>query len=147
MKKYKKKNLKPTNIDANFRYVCPNPDCGYDHWISLREAKTSKFKIVCDCNTVFQPKEILSIKIVYKKTKKIESTKESISEQPKISLVFLEKCVKLLTQYGFTQKESIDLTKIGFLKNPSNQPTEIVRYILQNIGELLNESAKTTSKL
>lgn len=145
-KKHKKKNQKPTKIDAHFRYVCPNPDCVYDHWISLKETQTKNFKIVCDCNTVFKPKQILKLKILYKTQPQKKITKQpKIVKQPKITLALSNKCVKILTGYGFTEQESVILTNNGFVKNPCDDPTILVKYILQNIGDLLNESTKTTN--
>lgn len=142
-----KKNQKPTKVEANFRYLCPNPDCGLIHWISLKEAKTKNFKIVCDCDTIFQPKQISKIKIIYKKyddKKTIDNTTQPlpIIEKTKISIDLLNKCVTILIGYGFTETESIRVINKAFDENQITDHKLLIKYILSHIGELLNESTK-----
>lgn len=123
----KKKNQKPINIDAHFKYRCPDDNCGYDHWVSLNEAKTLKFKIVCDCGQIFSPKTIAKLKIVYR-------TSKEHSQQ--IPIDTLEKCVKILTQYGFSNEESVKLINLGFVKCKETNAINLVRYVIKNFGEL-----------
>ena len=59
------KNQKPISLDVHLKYRCPNNNCGYEHWLSLLETQTKNFKIVCDCGTVFKPKKIKTLKIIY----------------------------------------------------------------------------------
>jgi len=128
------KNQKPIDIDAHIKYRCPDKDCGFDHWISLKEAKTKKFKIVCDCGCVFLPRTICKIKIFYKtKTIKNTSTQKNNNEKQEIPLDTAEVCVKILIGYGFTKKESIDLLSNAYKNCENKEPTYLIRFILQNL--------------
>jgi Holliday junction resolvasome RuvABC DNA-binding subunit len=147
MKKIRKKNLKPIDIDAHFKYVCPNVDCGNIHWLSLLEAKTNNFKIVCYCGTVSKPRTIKKIKIEYVEIEypkidinnniknKEDSSQESKQELP---LDLLQKCVKTLVTYGFTEQESNTLIHYSFNQNPTQNISDLIKLALQNIGELEN---------
>jgi len=147
MKKIRKKNLKPIDIDAHFKYVCPNVDCGNIHWLSLLEAKTNNFKIVCYCGTVSKPRTIKKIKIEYVEIEypkidinnniknKEDSSQESKQELP---LDLLQKCVKTLVTYGFTEPESNTLIHYSFNQNPTQNISDLIKLALQNIGELEN---------
>lgn len=132
MTKILKKRQKPTKVDAHFRYKCPNQDCGYDHWLSLKESQTKSFKIVCDeCSTVFYPKCIAKIKIVYASNTKIDKTKKHISAPKKI----IDDCCTALVKYGFTKKESIELVENHYarLSNPHIESIELIKEILKNL--------------
>lgn len=77
MIKQKKKLLKPIDHDVHLKYRCP--ECSIDHWLSLREAQTDGFIIVCECSNVFKVRTVDKIVVKYK-DKKI---KRSIKEEPK----------------------------------------------------------------
>jgi hypothetical protein len=132
------KSQKPIDIDAHFKYRCPDPKCGFDHWISLRESQTKNFKIVCDCGCVFKTKKVSRIKIVYCgiKPTKIKEQAVTVVETSKIPVDTKNSCVKLLVSYGFTKDESINLCEKAFDKNPVNSSGLLVKYILQNLEEL-----------
>jgi hypothetical protein len=68
----KKRSLKPIDNDVHLKYRCT--ECSIDHWLSLREAQTSGFIIVCECGSVFRVKTVAKIVLKYKdkKPKKIE---------------------------------------------------------------------------
>jgi hypothetical protein len=138
----KKNNQKPIEIDAHFKYRCPKSNCGYDHWLSLKETQTKNFKIVCDCGNIFKPKKITKIKIVYEansvKTQQQESVvkNESVVQSYEIPVDTENKCVKILAKYGFTHSESVELINKGYLKNPTNDATALIRYIIKNLGDL-----------
>jgi len=140
--KTKLKNLKPIDVDAHLQYRCPKPDCGYDHWLSLKQTQTKNFKIVCDCGFVFKPKRIKSIEIKYEEAKnqKDIKPKEAKSTENILSIDTEQKCVKLLTDYGFTKNESLVLIKKSFEANQSDDPSVLVKYILKNL-EKLNEQS------
>jgi hypothetical protein len=128
------KNQKPIDIDAHFKYRCPDKDCGYDHWISLKQSQTKKFKIVCDCGTVFIPKRISKIKVLY------ESVESSSNKQPteknisvEIPVETLDSCVNLLTGYGFTKSEAIDLIKNAYIKCENKESSNLIKFALQNL--------------
>jgi uncharacterized protein YbcC (UPF0753/DUF2309 family) len=134
----KKKNQKPIEIDAHFKYRCPKSNCGFDHWLSLKECQTKDFKIVCDCGFVFKPKKISKIKIVYSDIKLVENKEQpaKIIEKPKIPVDFKNDCGKLLISYGFTKEEAISLCEKAFEKNPVNSSGLLIKYILQNLEQL-----------
>jgi len=151
----KKKNLKPIESDVNFKYRCPKPECGYYHWLSLKEAQTKNFKIVCDCGTVFKPKQISIINIVYAED---DSTKKDLPKQsdsqklennnadnsdiltistniPSMPEQLNNKCVKLLVEYGFTEQESKKIAQNAYKKLQINDPVCLVRQIMQKLEE------------
>jgi hypothetical protein len=140
--KTKKKNQKPIDVDAHFKYRCPKSSCGYDHWLSLKQVGIKNFKVVCDCGTVFKPRTIKRIKIVYENITKKQP--EIIEEQPKnivvqkdkIPIDLQKKCSTLLHSYGFTNAECIELTEKAYDKNPTDDIGSLVKYIIQNLGEL-----------
>lgn len=145
----KKKNQKPIEIDAQFRYICTNPDCRFDYWLTLKQCQTKNFKIVCDCGNIFKPKQILKVNIVYKKsaTKILvqnDSHKESVhqpmaifeeseNEQESIPEYLKTTSISILCKYGFTESESENLVTKGFQKNPINNVAIFVKYIIENI--------------
>jgi len=142
------KSQKPIEIDGHLKYRCPK-NCGFYHWLSLKEAQTKNFKVVCDCGFVFKPKTILKIKICYSK-KPTEINKRLICPEP----IVLEdqhkiqkpppdtqnKCIKLLCGYGFSKTESIELVQKAFEKQQITEPLELIKYIIKNIGELNEQS-------
>ena len=141
MIKKKKKNQKPIEIDAHFKYRCPKSNCGFDHWLSLKECQAKGFKVVCDCGYLFKPKRISKIKIVYEDIQQIPkiekiSELEKVVEKSKIPVDFQKSCVNLLVGYGFTKDEAIGLCEKAFEKNPVNSSGLLIKYILQNLEQL-----------
>jgi hypothetical protein len=140
MMKTKKKNLKPIDLDIHFKYRCTNSKCNYDHWLTLKETQTKDFKIVCDCGCVLRVKLISKIKILYappkQKTQEKPTKQIEIVHKPKIRVDLQAKCVKLLCGYGFTKDESLILTDKAFERNPTGEAGSLIKYILQNLGEL-----------
>ena len=141
-------NQKPIEIDAQFKYRCPK--CADEHWISMRQARVKNFKIVCDCDTVFKPKRIKTISIVYpsvKNTKSVETTpvvetdeekKKDLAVKPiRIPLQesIVNKCVKLLVKYGFTNTESKDLIDKAYDAIGVNDVGLLVKKALEILGE------------
>lgn len=149
-----KKRQKPIELDAHFRYRCPK--CGYDKWISLAEASTKNFKIVCDCKYVFQCKRIKGIKIQYY-TKKKTLNKSNNSKQPEpvqksneyidtsisIDENVLNKSIKILIGYGFTKQESYNLLIKAYNILKINTSSKLVKKALELIGEQ-NESLSSS---
>ena len=76
--KTKKKTERPIEIDAHLKYKCPNDSCGYFHWLSLQEAQTKNFKIVCDCGNVFKPKRIKTLEIIFEQTAIIKTEQKFV---------------------------------------------------------------------
>lgn len=129
----KMKKLKPVEIDATLRYICPNKKCGYDHWLSLKEAQTKNFKIVCDCGTVFKPKQIKKIKVSFV-DEQIKQKQEVLPPiKPTISESLLKTCVKILIGFGFTESESTNLIKNQFDKSLNTNPTALVKETLESM--------------
>lgn len=145
-----RKNQKPIDTEASFNYVCPNPGCGFNYWISLKEAKTKEFKIVCDCNFVFSPKRIKKIKIAYyddnenKTTEKISVPVKMAETTHYISDILLSKASTVMRGFGFTKSESENLI-IGFYKKePIEDYKLLIKSILSTIGENNVEHNKTS---
>lgn len=131
--KTKKKKEKPIELDAHLKYRCPKADCGFFHWLSLGEAKTKNFKIVCDCGTIFSPKRIKKLKIsfcesIVNKPKKIESIEQ------KINLDLVERCVSVLVGYGFTDTEAKDLLVKYHKEKPDLGSADLIKFTLQSFG-------------
>lgn len=157
------KNQIPIEIDAHFKYRCPNPKCGLDNWISLKEAQTKGFVIVCYCEQVFTPQRIKSIDIVYRQDSTVVKTHpESVTiptepvlqvEQPKevvqiindeekkvklglpkIPLDSLEKSCKILVALGYTKSEAKEIILRGFDDCEIVDPHLLVKHSLSLIG-------------
>lgn len=129
------KNQKPTEIDAHFKYRCPK--CCWNHWISLKEAKTKNFKIVCDCDTVFKPKQIKSLSIEYIKRapKQVFTPDTQTHTQNTIDKVLLDKCSKILVGYGFENNEANKLICEARDRTGFEDAGLLVKNILENIGD------------
>ena len=121
MKTKKIKNQKPVSVDVSLKYRCPNTDCNNEHWLFLLEAQTKNFKIVCECGTVFKPKRIDNIKILY--AKKIKT-----QDPDKIRESVISKAVPSLTSLGFSKEESLDLINKAYDK----QPTDDLSFLIKN---------------
>jgi hypothetical protein len=137
MDKTKYKDIKPTGCDAHFKYRCPSQDCGFFHWLSLKEAQTKNFKIVCDCGSVFSPKRIKKIKIAYltpvSKQQPIPFENKKKNTDPPDDL--LQKGSEALIKYGFTKKESLDLLKKAFIEKPIYDMVQLIKVALTKVGE------------
>lgn len=145
------KNLKPSEIEAHLKYKCPA--CEISHWISLKEASTRGFIIVCECNVILKPKLITDLRIKYEKKKtitKIEPIEENISqdksetieikeseikEPPKLvpPKELFDSCVPVLQNYGFTQSEASELIDKTYQQHSSCNLTDFIKYCLKNI--------------
>ena len=124
---------KPIDTDVHFKYRCLG--CGGEHWLSLNETKTSKFKIVCNCGKIFSPKKIKNIKVVYAVSTK-KSTEDTKKEKPihHISKDLLDKCTKLLFNYGFTTKEAQEMLQKAYQENPTEDSGLLLKTTLKLIG-------------
>lgn len=142
--KTKQINQKPIDADVHLKYRCPQPSCGSDHWISLRESQTKNFKIVCYCGQVFKPKQVDKIKIKYVDDVEVVKSSELENKKQEIPLDLQNDCVKLLVDYGFNKKESLDLVNRAWEKDDFSNVSSLIKYIFQNLGEL-NEFNKTTN--
>lgn len=126
------KNQKPTEIEAHIKYTCPNEKCKFDHWISLKEAQTKNFKIVCDCSTIFSPKTIKGVFVKYKKPK-AKSIISSPTEQTVYHTIpndILVKSSKIMQTFGFRKGEADIMLTEFFKTNPITDFKQLVQNTL-----------------
>lgn len=135
---------KPTDIDAHLKYKCPK--CCADHWLSLQETKTRGFKVVCYCGTVFGPKKIKKIKIIYSAIKKIKTEtlpadslnksnqEQTVQNHPRIDNKLLDKCTNVLVGYGFTKQEAKQVLEQAYIDSPTDNLSLLVKSALKLIG-------------
>jgi len=135
------KNQTPIDSDIHYKYRCPSSDCNIVHWLSLKEIQTKNFKVVCDCETIFQPKPIKKIKICFLK-KQTEKQKEitNITQQVKetevksnIDKEILSKASDILCVYGFTKTEAEDMIVKSYYDNHEEDITLLVKQALKTL--------------
>ena len=131
--KTKKKKERPIEIDSHFKYKCPNNDCGYFHWLSLKEAQTQNFKIVCDCGNVFKPKRIKKLEIIFEQTAVVK-TEQITPVQQKVNFDLIKVCVNVLVGYGFTDAESEELLIKCHKEKPDLESADLIKFALQSFG-------------
>lgn len=124
----KMKIEKPTSIDCALLYLCPG--CQNKHWIYLIEAQTKNFKIVCDCGTVFKPKQIDKLKIQYQKSTKTVSNKKPNNKVP---IDILDQCVKVLVGYGFTKSESVRMIEKSYCSSEDKSIVNLIKIALSSL--------------
>lgn len=117
-------NQKPIDHDIHLKYKCPNSECGIYHWLSLKEAKTPHFLMVCDCGTVFESATVNDVNITF------------LENNSGTNLDFQNECIRILVNYGLSETESAYLFNKASHMYKADKPISLVRYILQNIGEL-----------
>lgn len=141
MIKHKKKNLKPIDMSLSLIYRCPN--CSNQHWLSLNQAKTKKFIVVCDCGHVFKVKPVHDIKIIYQKSVKNNKpivNNTNIQSNPTKTVVtipqqLVDACTQVLKNYGFTSSECIPLITDCYNSNPKHTAAEIIKLCISKLGE------------
>jgi len=123
----KEKIQKPIEYDISFKYICQN--CGYSHWLFLREVQTKGFKVVCDCLEIFQPANISGIDIVY------ENEQEKQSElKAELSVSTIESCAKSLATLGYEIDECKEMIIKSFEAIGTDDAKAIIEYSLNNFG-------------
>lgn len=144
------KNLKPIEIEAHLKYRCPN--CEILHWISLKEASTKGFIIVCECNCILKPRLVIDLHIKYQskniKSKSViqEPIVEEIIEPQVIEKITVEipskpvppkelfdSCIPVLQNYGFTSSEARELISDTYVDHPVCSLPNFIKYCLKNI--------------
>jgi len=130
------KNLRPTEFNLHLKYVCPM--CSVEHWLSLEEAKTKGYLIVCDCDSVLRVKLIDSLGIKFYKKQKSTKTVESekVIETDKISLDLLSKCCTILSSYGYEKSEVEYLIIKTYENSPTTDIKTLVKNTLMKIGDI-----------
>ena len=137
-----KKKQKPKEYDLHLKYSCP--DCGCDHWLSLLEASTTNFKVVCDCRAVFRVKRIVGFKLLYDKVLKQQKEKTTAPQVVDIdNNAVAKQAVAILTNYGFTSKEAKDLVKNCYDTSKTYSVSDLVKQALQLV-KVKNESLDET---
>ncbi len=114
--------LKPIEYDFHMKYMCPK--CQYCHWVSLEEAKTEKFIIVCDCKDILKIQTIDLIKIKYKNKKQKSNKNKEI-----------DKAVSTLINYGFSKTEAQGMINEIIDKTDTTNTLDIIKLALKNFGE------------
>jgi DNA-directed RNA polymerase subunit RPC12/RpoP len=129
LKKKMKKNQKPIDYDINLKYKCPS-GCGNILWLSIQEAQTKNYKVVCDyCNTIFIPKRVSKFKILY------DTIKKNIPDD------LLKKCVDSLVKYGYTESD-IERTAIQiYRKSQTDNTLELIKAILEKLNDKPNQAS------
>lgn len=131
------KNQRPTEIEAHIKYVCPNKKCRNEHWLSYNETRTKNFKVVCDCSTVFSPKPIKKLSIIYHK-KSIDTSKEkpkvdtTVIIEHKIPQDILDKSSKIMQAFGFRKQEADNMLSEFYKTNPIDDYKQLVQNTLRN---------------
>lgn len=142
------KNDKPKEADIHLKYICH--ECGSEHWISLKENQTPKYKIVCySCDIIIMPKRIDTINFKFvkdkddktKKTKKTKKVKpEPIKEDNGLDII--QRCAITLVSYGFEKEEARTLAEKTHIKYNTDSVSELVKKIVFDFGAI--DESKTT---
>ena len=134
------KNDKPAEADIHLKYICHN--CGSEHWISLKENQTPKYKIVCyGCDIVIMPKRIQQIEFKFKKENKQKKIKTEPKKDDSI-LDVIERCAITLVSYGFEKEEAKALAEKAYIKYNTDSVSELVKKIVFDFGGI-DESEAT----
>lgn len=123
---------KPIEHDVHLKYLCDN--CGQPHWLSLEEAKTPRFKIVCICKKVFSVKRIKDIKIIYASKKTTIKTEDApVKQHQKINRQLLDRACSIMVGYGFTRKEATESLENTYNIDPVQDHLELVKKTLASM--------------
>lgn len=133
------KNQKPIEYDIHLKYICAK--CGQPHWLSFKEASTKHFKVVCDCGCVFGVKRISGFALKYHKKKPTptktpqptETIKPPEAVVPSISTDLLNKTVRALIPYGFTEGEAKVLITNSYKQYPNDDILLLVKQVLESL--------------
>lgn len=132
----KLKNQKPIEVDASFKYKCPSESCGNEHWLFLRQAKVKNFKIVCECGTIFKPKQIKNIEVVYSIKESLEKRvdepvfSDTIDEPPE----YVSRAINIMVSLGYSKKDAqIHIIQV-YKKDKIEDPGLLVKKAVSQIG-------------
>lgn len=137
----KRTTPKPVECDVHLKYLCPT--CGQAHWLSMREAKTKNYKVVCYCDSVFTVKRIKNFKLIYasQKSPKAEETKPTIhttenttaNKTIPIDNNMLHKARDILVGYGFKPSEAEDALLASYNNSPVHTYIDLVKQTLASM--------------
>lgn len=136
------KNIKPVEADIHLKYICP--ECGTNHWLSLKENKINGYKILCEyCDSILKVRQIDKIKFKFKETTKpIEVSEPEQSDD----IDFLSKSATILESYGFSKTESVAMIQDAFAKTNSSHINTLVKTAIFDIG-VKNDSISKTAEI
>tara|TARA_Y100000356_G_C11007928_1_gene156819 strand:- start:29 stop:463 length:435 start_codon:yes stop_codon:yes gene_type:complete len=138
------KNNKPAEADIHLKYICHS--CGSEHWISLKENQTPRYKIVCfSCDVVIMPKPVAQVKLLFakqdtKQNKTKQQPQPSQTDSPVLDVV--QRCAVTLVSYGFEKEEALSLAEKAAIKYNIDNVSDLVKKIIFDFGAI-NEP-KTT---
>tara|TARA_R110002074_G_scaffold385451_1_gene566702 strand:- start:293 stop:724 length:432 start_codon:yes stop_codon:yes gene_type:complete len=136
------KNDKPAEADIHLKYICHT--CGAEHWISLKENQTPKYKIVCySCDVIIMPKPIQQIKFNFKKEDKPKEkrVKPQIKKDDTV-LDVVKRCAITLVSYGFEKDEAMALAEKASMKYNTDSVSDLVKKIIFDCGAI--DESKTS---
>lgn len=138
MKIKTKKILKPIDVDVSLKYTCPNNDCKFDHWLFLREAQAKNFKIVCECGTIFKPKRIQKIEIVYANQESVKETVDKPKGSGKIKKYpeFVSRAVNMVVSFGYPKKDAQDKIVLLYEQEKIIDPAILVKKAISQFGDI-----------
>lgn len=127
------KKPKPIECDIHLKYICPQ--CGQTHWLSFKESCAKHFKIVCDCNNIFEVKRTKKIKLCFHRKKnkskpKKETRQNTDSSTNSIPLDLLNQCIDILMNYGFSKSEAKNIILKSYKNNPVNDLSNLIKQTL-----------------
>lgn len=130
------RNQKPIEYDIYLKYICKK--CGQVHWLSINEASTIKYKIVCFCGHVFGVKRVKDFQLIYHKKNKqiqkvIENTKSETKPLPVIPITLLDQTMNILIGYGFTKTEAKTIITKSYESSPVDNAAGLVKQILESL--------------
>lgn len=149
------KKVKPVDADVHLKYICPNKDCSTLHWLTILEAKTKNFKVVCYCGCIFKPKQISNIKLTYiddpvvidkppapaiikkqvesqQKQQEVPQNKTCNSEK---DFIFIQEAIETLLNFGYTKEEATRLIQEQYDKTKNKNPAQLVKLAINFFGE------------
>lgn len=136
--KTKTNNQKPIEVDVSLKYKCPNNDCGFDHWLFLRQAKTKNFKIVCECGTIFKPKRIKTIEVVYATPRSVKKNLEPVENSDTTSVVpeCITRAIKMIVSLGYDKDDAQKHVMLIHNLEKITDAGTLVKKAISNIGGL-----------
>jgi len=121
-------NQKPIEYDIHLKYLCNQ--CGDCHWLSITEASTKRFKIVCYCGNVFGVKRVKDFNLKYFK-KNNQPKPKNINKAKVISNDLLDQSIEVFIKYGFTKSEAKDLILESYPKCPADDAATLDKQTLE----------------
>lgn len=137
-------DVEPVDCDMHLKYICPNKNCLGINWLTLKEAQTDGFKIVCFCGTVFHPKKILRVKIIQEPKNTTKSKQDTVSKQTiqkskedtdsvEKSQFFID-AIATLNNFGYSKQESVKMIRDQYLMTNEKNSAKLVKMAINFFG-------------